>query len=70
MYRKCLNCVFDYLYTFLPFRDLLLMQITKQKRELTMRAEAELAAELATQKQSLKKMREVGEDVNVNFYLS
>ena len=64
MYRKCLNCVFDYLYTFLPFRDLLLMQITKQKRELAMRAEAELAA----QKQSLKKMRdEVGEDVNVKF---
>ena len=66
MYRKCLNCVFDYLYTFLPFRDLLLMQITQQKRELAMRAEAELAA----QKQSLKKMREVGEDVNVKFYLS
>ena len=67
MHRKCLNCVFDYLYTFLPFRDLLLMQITKQKRELAMRAEAELAA----QKQSLKKMRdEVGEDVNVKFYLS
>ena len=63
MYRKCLDCVFDYLYTFLPFRDLFLMQTTKQKRELAMRAEAELAA----QKQSLKKMCEVGEDVNVKF---
>ena len=54
--HKYLNCVFSLFVSISLFRDLLLMQITKQKRELAMRAESELT--------ELNKKFEVGEYVN------